>query len=56
MINIVLALVMIKVIDYIFYIAQTPSFGTQAADMIINVAIVLGWVLGAAFVVGLIYS
>jgi hypothetical protein len=24
--------------------------------MIINVAIVLGWVLGAAFVVGLIYS
>jgi len=37
---------MIKVIDYIFYIAQTPAFGAKAADMIVNVAIVLGRVLG----------
>jgi len=43
---VVIALVLIKVIDYIFYIAQTPAFGSKAADMIVNVAIVLGWVLG----------
>jgi hypothetical protein len=37
----VIALVFIKLIDYIFYIAQTPAFGTKAADLIVNVAIVL---------------
>ena len=40
-INIIIALVLIKIVDYIFYIAQTPSFGTQAADMVIKVAIIL---------------
>jgi len=34
-------LVFIKVIDYIFFIAQTPAFGNKAADMIVNVAITL---------------
>jgi len=52
----VIALVMIKVIDYIFYIAQTPSFGAKAADMIVNVAVVLGWVLGSVFVLALFYA
>jgi hypothetical protein len=47
---------MIKVIDYIFYIAQTPAFGAKAADMIINVAVVLGWVLGSLFVLALFYA
>jgi len=55
-INVVIALVMIKVIDYIFYIAQTPSFGAKAADMIVNVAVVLGWVLGSVFVLALFYA
>ena len=55
-INVVIALVMIKVIDYIFYIAQTPSFGTKAADLIVNVAIVLGWVLGSLFVLAIFYA
>ncbi len=55
-INVVIALVLIKVIDYIFYIAQTPAFGTKAADMIVNVAIVLGWILGALFVLALFYA
>lgn len=43
--NVVISLVLIKVIDYIFYMAQTPTFGAKAADMIVNVAITLGWVL-----------
>ena len=55
-INVVIALVFIKLIDYIFYIAQTPAFGTKAADMIVNVAITLGWVLGSLFVLALFYA
>jgi len=55
-INVVIALVFIKVIDYVFYIAQTPSFWSAAADMIVNVSIVLWWVLGSLFVLALFYS
>lgn len=55
-INVVIALVLIKVIDYLFYIAQTPAFGAKAADLIVNVAITLGWVLGALFVLALFYA
>lgn len=55
-INVVIALVFIKIIDYIFYIAQTPSFGAKAADMIVSVAVVLGWILGALFVLALFYA
>lgn len=55
-INIVIALVFIKVIDYIFYIAQTPSFSSQAADMIVNVAVVLWWILWSLFVLALFYA
>ncbi|MFA7298132.1 MAG: hypothetical protein WC010_00595 [Candidatus Absconditabacterales bacterium] len=55
-INVVISLVFIKVIDYIFYIAQTPAFGAKASDMIVNVAITLGWVLGSLFVLALFYA
>lgn len=55
-INVVIALVFIKVIDYIFYIAQTPSFGAKASDMIVNVAITLWWILGSLFVLALFYA
>jgi hypothetical protein len=55
-INVIIALVFIKIIDYLFYIAQTPAFGAKAADMIVNVAITLGWVLGALFVLALFYA
>jgi hypothetical protein len=55
-INVVIALVFIKIIDYVFYIAQTPEFGTQASDMIVNVAITLGWILGSLFVLAIFYA
>jgi len=55
-INVVIALVFIKIIDYIFYIAQTPSFGASAADMIVNVAVVLWWILWSLFVLALFYA
>jgi len=55
-INVVIALVLIKVIDYLFYIAQTPAFGTKAADLIVNVAITLWWILWSLFVLALFYA
>ncbi len=55
-INVIIALIFIKIIDYIFYIAQSPDFWTKAADLIVNVAIVLGWILGWLFVLALFYS
>lgn len=55
-INVVIALVLIKVIDYVFYIAQTPAFGSKAGDMIVNVAITMGWILGSLFVLALLYA
>lgn len=55
-INVVIALVFIKVVDYIFYIAQTPAFGTKAADMIVNVAVVLWRILWSLFVLALFYA
>ncbi len=55
-VNIILALVLIKVIDYIFYIAQVPNFATQAWDFIVNISIVLGWVLWALFVLAIFYA
>ena len=55
-INIIIALVFIKLIDYIFYIAQVPTFAVQAKDLIVNIAIVLGYVAGAAFVAAIFYA
>ena len=49
-------MVFIKVVDYLFYIAQTPAFSAKAADLIVNVAITLGWILGALFVLALFYA
>ena len=54
--NVLLALVFIKLIDYIFYIAQTPDFGTKASDMIVDVARILWFVLGAALVLAVFYA
>jgi hypothetical protein len=54
--NIIIALVLIKVIDYIFFIAQAPTFATKAADLIVQVAIIAGYVLGALFVAAIFYA
>ncbi len=55
-INVLIALVFIKIIDYVFFIAQTPEFGSRATDMIVNVAITLWWVLWSLFVLAIFYS
>ena len=54
--NVIIALVLIKIIDYIYYIAQSPAFASKAGDLIINVAIVLWYVLGAVLVAAIFYA
>jgi len=55
-VNIIVALVLIKIIDYIFYMAQLPEFAQKAWDLILSFAKILGWVIGIAFVLALFYS
>lgn len=38
LLNVVVALVLIKIIDYVFYIASTPSFTESASQLIIQIA------------------
>jgi len=53
---VVIALVLIKVIDYIFFIAQTPDFATKWADFIINIAKLMAYIIGALFVIYIFYA
>lgn len=54
--NVILALVFIKIIDYVYFIAQAPSFATKAADLIVNVAVIAGYILWALFVAAMFYA
>lgn len=54
-VNIVLSLVFIKVIDYLYYIASIPSFWSDAGNFIIEVAKMLWYIVGAAFMLSLFY-
>ena len=51
-----LALVLIKIIDYIYYIAQLPNFAQSAGEVIIQIAKIAGYLLCAAFVIAIFYS
>jgi len=55
-INVVIALVMIKIIDYVYYIAQLPTFTTQATDFIIEVAKIVWFIVWAVLVIMIFYS
>jgi len=54
--NIILALVFIKIIDYVFYIAQVPEFTQKASDLLIQIAIILAYILGAMFIIFVFYA
>lgn len=54
--NIVIALIFIKIIDYVYFIAQSPSFATKAGDLIVSVAVILWYVLGALLVAAIFYA
>ena len=53
--NIVVSLIIIKVIDYIYFIAQTPDFKSRATELIVEVSKVLWYILWWFFTISLIY-
>lgn len=55
-INVIVALIFIKIIDYVFYIAQTADFAQRASTLILDIAKILWWILGISFVLALFYA
>ncbi len=53
--NIIISLLVIKIIDYIYYIAQTPDFKSKATELIVEISKVLWYVLWWFFTIALIY-
>lgn len=56
LLNVIIALVLIKIIDYVFYIASTPSFTESASQFIIQIAKVLWRILWWAIMWSVIYA
>ena len=55
-VNVIISLVFIKIIDYVFYIAQLSDFAKRASDMIIDIAKILRYFVGFAFIVAIFYA
>jgi len=43
--NIILSLILIKVIDFFYYIAQSPQFAEKSASFIVDIAKILAYIL-----------
>ena len=54
--NVVLALVIIKVIDYIYYIAQLPSFTERATEFIMEIAKIMWFLMWSWLVLMIFYA
>lgn len=55
-INVLAALIFIKVIDYLFYIAEQGSFKTQAIQLIVSTSKIMWRILGAISILYVIYA
>ncbi len=55
-INVMAALVFIKVVDFVFFIAQDVSFASRAKQFMLNAARVVWYILGAIMVFTLIFA
>lgn len=55
-INVILALVAIKVLDYLYLIAQQWSFAWKASSLLTSFWTALGWILWIVVVLALIYA
>ncbi len=53
--NIVVALIVVKIIDYMYFIAQSPDFKNQASTLLVEVSKVLWYILWWFFTIMLIY-
>ncbi len=54
--NVVVALVIVKVIDYVYYMAQLPNFTTEATAFIVEIAKIVGFIMWAVLVIMIFYS
>lgn len=54
--NVLLALAFIKIIDYLYYIALSGDFTSQAIELIVQVSKFMAYIIGAALVLALIYA
>lgn len=54
-INIIIVLISIKIIDYIYFIAQAPNFKSKATELIVEVSKVMWYMLWGFFTLSLIY-
>lgn len=54
--NVIIALIFIKVIDYIFYIAQTNTFKSSAWELIVSASKIMWYVLWWLMVLSILYA
>lgn len=54
--NVFLALVFIKIVDYVFFIAQVQDFKSRAVELIVQVSKFLWYVWGIMFVIAVMYT
>lgn len=54
-INIIIVLVVIKLIDYIYFVAQSPEFKSKATELVVEVSKVIWYILWGFFTLSLIY-
>jgi len=55
-INVLLALIFIKIIDYLYYIALSGDFKNKAVDFIVQASKFLTYIIGTCFILALIYA
>lgn len=56
LLNVIIALIIIKLIDYIYYIAQLPNLVTEATNLIIEIAKILWFIIWALMVIMIFYA
>lgn len=54
--NVVFALIFIKLIDYLYYIAQMKDFKSRSVDFIVQASKFLGYVFGVAILLAALYA
>lgn len=54
--NVFLALVLIKIIDYVYYIAQVQEFKNRAVELIVQISKFLWYLWGIMFVIAIMYT
>lgn len=54
--NVLLALIFIKVIDYLYYIALSPEFTDNAINLIVQVSKFIAYLIGAALILATLYA